>query len=181
MANREALRELQSRLAVRLQAAQSDGPSIAWLAVEAGAGRYLMPLAQSGEIFPWAPVQAVPYTQAWFWGVANLRGSLAGIVDLSAFLAEAWSGAPRPQPRSELAQSSCSLLALNTALDVNAALVVDRLAGLRSPEAFVSSTPPEPGAPAFLGGVYTDAQGDRWQEIKLQLLSQSAQFLSISA
>jgi twitching motility protein PilI len=165
MANRDALRELQSRLAARLQAAQAEGPSIAWLAVHAGAGRYLMPLAQSGEIFPWAPMQPVPYTRPWFWGVANLRGSLSGVIDLAAFLAEAY----------------CSLLALNAALDVNVALVVDRLAGLRSPDAFVSSSPPAEGAPGYFGSLHTDAQGEVWQEIHLLSLSQSAQFLSISA
>ena len=181
MANRDALRELQSRLAARLQAAQAEGPSIAWLAVHAGAGRYLMPLAQSGEIFPWAPMQPVPYTRPWFWGVANLRGSLSGVIDLAAFLAEAWSAAPVLRPRSELALADCSLLALNAALDVNVALVVDRLAGLRSPDAFVSSSPPSEGAPGYFGSLYTDAQGEVWQEIQLLSLSQSAQFLSISA
>jgi len=181
MANRDALRELQSRLAARLQAAQAEGPSIAWLAVHAGAGRYLMPLAQSGEIFPWSPVQPVPYTRPWFWGVANLRGNLSGVVDLAAFLAEVWPAAPALRPRSELAQADCSLLALNAALDVNVALVVDRLAGLRSPEAFVSSAPPAEDAPGFFGALHTDAQGETWQEIQLLSLSQSAQFLSISA
>ena len=181
MANREALRELQNRLAVRLQAARAEGPSISWLAVEAGAGRYLIPLAQSGEIFPWTPVHAVPYTQPWFWGVANLRGGLLGVVDLAAFLAEAEVLAPAVQARSELALTECSLLALNAGLEVNVALLVDRLVGLRSPESFVSSSAPAESAPAFMGGVYTDAQGEAWQELNLLQLSQTAQFLSISA
>ena len=39
MANREALRELQSRLAERLQAARTEARAVSWLAVEcAGAG-----------------------------------------------------------------------------------------------------------------------------------------------
>jgi twitching motility protein PilI len=58
MANREALRELQTRLATRLQAARSEGMSVAWLAVLAGGRNYLLPLGQSGEIFPTANVQA---------------------------------------------------------------------------------------------------------------------------
>jgi twitching motility protein PilI len=79
MANREALRDLQSRLAGRLQAARSEGVSVAaWLAVQAGGRDYLLPLNQAGEIFPWTGVQPVPYTQAWFLGIANLRGALMG-------------------------------------------------------------------------------------------------------
>ena len=69
MANREALRELQTRLATRLQAARNEGLSVSWLAVEAGGAHYLLSLAQSGEIFPWANIQPVPYTQPWFMGV----------------------------------------------------------------------------------------------------------------
>ena len=49
MANREALRELQSRLASRLQAARTEGVQAAWLAVEAAGRKYLFPLTQSGE------------------------------------------------------------------------------------------------------------------------------------
>ena len=75
MANREALKELQTRLAARLQAAKAEGVAVAsWLAVESGAQHFLLPLAQSGEIFSWTGVQPVPYTQPWFLGVANFSG-----------------------------------------------------------------------------------------------------------
>ena len=50
MANREALKELQTRLAARLQAAKAENITVAsWLAVESGARRFLLPLAQAGE------------------------------------------------------------------------------------------------------------------------------------
>lgn len=175
MANREALRELQTRLAARLQAARGEGVSVSsWLAVESAGQKFLLPLGQSGEIFPWTGVLPVPYTQAWFLGVANLRGNLIGVVDLAALL-----GAT--EPRSELALAESSLLALNPALEVNAALLVDRLAGLRGTDAFVASEPPAADAPPFFGTSYRDAQGIHWQELNLQLLSQHPAFLSISA
>ncbi len=47
MAKREALRELQSRLAERLQAAQSEPRGTAWLAVECAGQRLLFPLQQA--------------------------------------------------------------------------------------------------------------------------------------
>ncbi|MBX9937090.1 MAG: chemotaxis protein CheW [Burkholderiaceae bacterium] len=175
MANREALRDLQTRLATRLQAAKNEELSVSsWLAVESGGQPYLLPLGHAGEIFPWSALQMVPYTQKWFLGVANLRGNLFGVVDLAAFL----GGTPL---RTEQTLSETSLLVFNAALEVNAALLVDRLAGLRSLDAFVSSTPPPDDAPAFLGHLYTDAQGTRWQELNLQQLSQHPPFLSISA
>jgi twitching motility protein PilI len=175
MANREALRELQSRLASRLQAARNEGQSVSWLAVESGGQRYLFPLSQSGEIFPLGTVQSVPYTRPWFVGVANLRGGLFGVVDLAAFV----SGDAAQQPRA--ATADASLLALNTALEVNAALMVQRLSGLRGVDAFTASIEAPQGSPTYFGHVYVDANGVHWQEINLQLLAQSPEFLSISA
>lgn len=176
MANREALRELQSRLASRLQAARTEGVAASWLAVEAAGAKYLFPLSQSGEIFPWATAQPVPYTQPWFLGVANLRGGLYGVVDLASFVA-----GTSPAQRTDMARSESRLIALNALLEINCALLIDRLAGLRNLEAFKSSSEPPAGSPDYFGSGYTDANGAYWQEINLQTLSQQPQFLSISA
>lgn len=175
MANREALRDLQVRLASRLQAAKSEGLSVSsWLAIEAAGKFYLLPLAHAGEIFPRPVIQPVPYTQNWFLGVANLRGGLVGVIDLAGLLGET-------QQRTEQAITETSLLSLNTALEVNAALLVDRLMGLRGMDAFVSSEPPAQDAPVFFGTTYLDSSGTRWQELNLQALSQHPAFLSIRA
>lgn len=176
MANRAAIRDLQTRLATRLQAARTEGVSTAWLAVNAGLGNYLFPLVQSGEIFPLANLQPVPYCQSWFAGVVNLRGGLFGVVELAGFIAQGTSPL-----RSEQALAEASVITLHPALDVNCALMVDSLAGLRNPDAFADSAPPEAQAPAFFGNRYTDPRGVQWQEINLQLLALHPQFLSISA
>jgi twitching motility protein PilI len=175
MANREALRDLQARLASRMQAAKAEGLSISWLAVRAGGMDYLLPLAQSGEIFPLPAVQSVPYSQSWFLGVVNLRGGLYGVVDLAAFIA---GQAPA---RSEQYWGEASVVTLNAALDINCALLIDSLSGLRHVGAFSGSEPPPDGAPPYFGNRYIDADGSRWQEINLQQLSQMSEFLSISA
>jgi twitching motility protein PilI len=176
MANRQALRELQTRLADRLQIARTQGVAPSWLAVEAGAKKYLFPLGQAGEIFPWVSTQSVPYTQCWFTGVANLRGGLFGVVDLASFV----SGQPAA-PNTELARSECRLVALNSALQVNCALLIDRLAGLRNQAAFVDFAEKAPDAPVFFGNQYVDPNGASWQEINLQVLAQQAHFLTIGA
>lgn len=176
MANREALRELQTRLANRLQAARSEGVQTSWLAVESAGSRYLFPLAQSGEIFPFASTQAVPYTQPWFLGVANLRGGLYGVVDLAGFVGNRPAAA-----RTEASRAESRLVALGATLEVNCALLVDKLAGLRNVEAFTASSEPPAGSPEYFGSGFTDVGGAYWQEINLQALSQQPQFLSISA
>lgn len=176
MAKREALRELQARLASRLQAARTEGVQSSWLAVESGGGKFLFPLSQSGEIFPFASTLNVPYTQSWFLGVANLRGGLYGVVDLASYV-----GGHAPVQRSDAGRAESRLVAFNAALEVNCALLIDRLAGLRNMDAFSTSSPPPEGAPEYFGTGYTDNNGAYWQEINLQSLSQQPQFLSIGA
>ncbi len=179
MANREAIRELQTRLASRLRTARDEGLSVSWLAVTAGGRNYLFPLAQSGEIFPIGGVQSVPFAVPWFLGVVNLRGGLFGVVDVAGLMSDV-TGSPPPSPRAPVSGSR-PVVTLNTALDVNCALLVDTLAGLRNPQVFGGSLPPEPDAPAFFGNRFADAQGQPWQEINLQILSQHPRFLSITA
>ena len=135
-----------------------------------------MPLTQAGEIFPYAATQVVPYTHDWFLGVANLRGGLYGVVDLSSYVTGS-----APAQRSDAARAESRLVALNALFEINCALLIDRLAGLRNTEAFVSSAAAPAGSPEYFGSGYTDATGAFWQEINLQALSQQPQFLSISA
>ena len=176
MANRQAIRELQTRLADRLQIARTQGVAPSWLAVEAGGQKYLFPMSQAGEIFPWVATQSVPYTQSWFLGVANLRGGLFGVVDLASYV----TGQPAAV-KTEFARKESRLIALNSALDVNCALLIDRLSGLRNQETFSDFSEKSPDAPTFFGNQYIDSAGQTWQEINLQLLAQHAHFLTIGA
>jgi twitching motility protein PilI len=176
MAKRTAIRELQTRLAARLQSAQEQGAAVSWLAVRAAGTGYLLPLVQSGEIFPLQGLQRVPYCRPWFQGVLNLRGGLYGVVDLAGFLADG----PAPA-RSEAALHEARVVTLHGALEVNCALLVDSLAGLRGQEAFASSEGPPSGAPEWFGNRYSDHAGVQWQEVNLQTLAQDGHFLSIGS
>lgn len=176
MAKKDALRELQTRLAGRLKAAQSEGVSASWLAVEAGGVKYLLPLEQSGEIFPMTASLPVPYTQAWFLGVANLRGGLYGVVDLASYVQQS-----RPKPSVDTGRTESRLVALNAVLQINCALLIERLGGLKALSAFKQSCAAPAGSPDYFGHAYIDEGGATWQEINLQTLSLQPQFLSISA
>jgi twitching motility protein PilI len=175
MANREALRELQARLASRLQTARSEGVVASWLAVQARGKNYLFPLAQSGEIFPVANLQPVPYVLPWFRGVLNIRGGLYGVVDLARFIS------PDDGHGADGAGEDFTVVTLNNAMDVNCALQVDSLLGLRGTDAFASCNPAADDAPAYFGNYFLDADGNSWQEINLRTLAQTPQFLSIRA
>jgi twitching motility protein PilI len=175
MANREALRELQQRLAERMQAAKREQRGQSWLAVECRGQGLLLPLEQAGEIFPPAALMPVPHTRTWFAGVANLRGGLHGVVDLSVFL-----DIRRSLPES--AREQQRLVALNPSLGLNCALLVDRLAGLRSAEQLNKADDGDDTArPAFAPTRWLDAAGRSWQSLDLAALARDEQFLSIVA
>jgi twitching motility protein PilI len=173
VANREALRELQTRLAERMQAARREQRGQSWLAVECRGHGLLLPLEQAGEIFPPSAVMPVPHTQPWFIGVANLRGGLHGVVDLARFL-----GLAGP---SEPGREQARLVALGGGLGLNCALLVDRLAGLRSSEQLKAAPDDGTARPAFAGGCWLDDGQRSWQALDLARLARDEHFLSIVA
>lgn len=176
MADKQALLEFQAHLAERLRVARSGSAVASWLAVRAGPARLLLPLSHAAEIFPWSEVQRVPHVQPWFLGVTNLRSTLCGVVDLAAFL-----GGQSVAVRSPAALAQCRLVGFNALLEVNCALLVDELLGMRTTEAFVRSTPPTPSDPSYFGHTYVTADGEAWRELNLQVLAQQSGFLDVGA
>jgi twitching motility protein PilI len=176
MAYRQSLRDLQERLAQRLTAAKSEAATASWLAVEAKNQRYLFPLVQSGEIFSWTPVQAVPFTKPWYAGVVSLRGGLYGVIDLGRLVHRA----PTTTQPAERITTDARLVSLHAALGVNAVLWIDRLQGLRNASMFQSMGVAPTGAPAFFTRCLVDHQGQSWQELDLQILAAQPEFLAIA-
>jgi twitching motility protein PilI len=178
MANKEALRELQQRLADRLQMVRQQAPVRNWLAVEIAGHGFLLPLDQAGEIFPLSAIQPVPHSRPWFLGVANLRGQLHGVIDLAAFL-----GLPQRQARNVAevaARDAGRLIAFNAGLQLNAALLIDRLMGLRNASTLTPANAPLATAkPHFVGAQMNDAQGRTWYELDLAGLVADEAFMKI--
>ncbi|WP_137919988.1 chemotaxis protein CheW [Hydrogenophaga sp. 2FB] len=179
MAKRQSLKELQERLAQRLTAAKTEAVTATWLAVEANGRRYLLPLVQSGEIFPWSPVQRVPYTKPWYAGVAGLRGGLHGVIDLACLVEStaAWAATSSV----DRITSESRLISLHAALSVNAVIWIDRLLGLRNLSMFASAGANPVDAPSYFTRTLVDLQGQVWQELDLQSLVAEPEFLAIAA
>ena len=173
MANKQALRELQSRLAERLQAARTQVQGVSWLAVECGGHGFLLPLKEAGEIFALSPILPVPHSHRWFLGVANLRGHLHGVVDLAEFLGvKASASAPASREQSRL-------VGFNASLGINCVLMVDRLSGLRSEDQLTREADAGAVRPAFAGARQHDASGRLWHELNLSALAGDETFLKI--
>jgi twitching motility protein PilI len=176
MANKEALRELQSRLAQRLQAVRSEARVASWLALECGGQGLLVSLPTAGEIFPFGNLLPVPHTRPWFVGIANLRGGLHGVVDLAAFL-----GLRPTMSAPDAVRDNARLVALNANLGSHSALLIEKLAGLRNAGQLTVEPVDAAPRPAFAGPRWRDGDGRVWQEIDLPALAQNEQFLGIGA
>ena len=176
MADKQALRELQTRLARRMQQVRSETPGQSWLAVDCAGQGLLMSLRQAGEIFDLSAMLPVPHTQPWLAGVVNLRGGVFTAIDLALFLGLRQAH-DAPAPREHV-----RLVAFNAALGINAALMVDRLAGLRHAADLrrEAAEADNAGTPDFALARWSDAAGRSWQEIDLTALARLPQFLAIT-
>ena len=172
MANKQALRDLQTRLAERMQQVRTEQAGQSWLAVDCAGQGLLLALRQAGEISSPGAVVPVPHTQPWLAGVVNLRGGVCTVIDLAAFLGLRTAAVP-PQAR---------LVAFNSALGVTGALLVDRLEGLRHAADLRREDDCADNAarPAFAPARWRDAAGRVWQEIDLAELAGLPQFLAVT-
>ena len=183
MANKQSLRDLQTRLAERMQQVRTEQAGVSWLAVDCAGQGLLFALRQAGEIFKLGTVLPVPHTQPWLAGVVNLRGGVCTVVDLAAFLGLRDAAHP-------VMATQCRLVGFNQALQVNGALLVDRLEGLRhavdlevEPESPDNATAEGAGPaarPAFALARWRDGAGRVWQEIDLAELARMPQFLAVT-
>ena len=137
--------------------------------MQSGAEYWLVSLADSGEVVPLPPLTDVPLTKPWFVGMANIRGSLYSVTDFSAF-----------QGKESTAQNAASrLLWVGTRYGNNAALLVNRMLGLRNRDDLTSSVP-DVGAPEWAAQAFTDKEGRRWKLLEVRALLADETFMDIS-
>ena len=79
------LRDFQQRQAEKEPHADTGISARSRLGFESGGERWLVDLADAGEVLPVPALAEVPLTRHWFRGIANIRGSLYSVTDLAAF------------------------------------------------------------------------------------------------
>ena len=164
MARRSSLREFQENLARRLaQASTADRRGL--LGFQAGSESWLIDLTETGEIMPPPHLAVVPLTHAWYRGLANVRGTLYGVVDLAQFHGEG------PTPSGGRAR----LLLVGAKLGIHCALLVSHSLGLRSVDDFEADADEE--TRPWVAKRLRDAQGHLWLQIDVAKLLASPQFL----
>ena len=165
------LRSFQQELATRLAAKTAAQVESSRLGLASGSERWLIRLADAGEVIGVPPIVPVPLTKPWFLGLANIRGNLFSVIDFPAFL-----GHP-PVVLDNLAR----LILVNAKNgEQNAGIVVQRVLGLRN----LSQLRPahdDTEPPAWHVQRWLDTDGTTWQEIDLGKLSRDPTFLQVGA
>ena len=163
------LRTFQQELASRLATKTAAQVESSRLGLFARGQRWLMRLADAGEVITMPQIVAVPMTRPWFLGVANIRGNLYGVVDFAAFM----GGEPAPVAASR------RLVVLGPRVgELNAGLVVQRVLGLRNlSELAPASTAPD--AAPWYAQRWMDGEGNAWQELDLVKLAHAPEFLQV--
>lgn len=179
MARRISLREFQQSLSERLLSARRGEGGRTLLGVESGTedlpggSRWLIDLADSGEVVPLPQLTAAPLTKSWFAGIANIRGVLYSVVDFSAWR----GGAATP------CNAQSRLLLVGARHGINSALLVRRSLGLRPQlEMHADGTAvPDAGETApWLGGRFRDKQGTTWTQLRIPALLADPAYLDIA-
>jgi twitching motility protein PilI len=159
-ARRTRLRQYQEELLERMQAARAgSGQRTHQLGVEIGGERYLLDLLEAGEIVPVPPLTSVPLTQAWYLGLANIRGSLIGVVDLARFFGAQEAAAMGAATR---------LVTFAPSLGMPCGFLATRVHGLRQAADMTPSA-----------GRLVDADGTAWTPLALAALAQDERFLQV--
>lgn len=169
-ARRTRLRQYQEQLLERMQAARtSKGIAAHQLGVEIGGVRYLLELLDAGEIVPVPALAAVPLTQPWYLGLANVRGNLVGVVDLARFLGQDEAAPGAGSASAPTSPGAPRLVTFGPALGFPCALLVGRVYGLRH----AADMRPE-------GGRLVDADGQEWTPLALSALARDERFLQVA-
>ncbi|HTN66734.1 MAG TPA: chemotaxis protein CheW [Burkholderiaceae bacterium] len=169
-ARRTRLREFQSQLLERMQAARSGSDtSVSQLGVMIGQTHCLLDLQQVGEIVSVGAVTKVPLTQDWYLGLANIRGSLTSVIDLARFQGFGLSAIDK-QSR---------VVAFAAGLSFNSALLVSRVMGLHNLSDMQLRTDSAADAAPWSARQYTDRESRIWTQLDLSLIVQDPRFLHV--
>ncbi len=171
---RTRLREFQAQLMARMQAAQSGAQvRVNQLGVMIGQSRYLIDLREAGEIVSAGNMTKVPLTKDWYLGLANIRGNLTSVVDLSRFEGK----------EATVHEVSCRVVAFASGLAFNSGLLVSQVLGLRNSKDMEEQLPGSDHAMSvekpWIVSHYRDLDGNLWSELNLALLVQDQEFLHV--
>lgn len=169
MARKFNLRQFQTDLSRRMQAAALAPAQASRLGFQAAGANWLVSLEEIDEVMPLPEIVATPGTTRWFRGMTNIRGNLYAVTDFSDYL----EGTPTQE------SNDSRLLLVHRKHGVNAALIIQRSLGLRQIGQFQPLN--EQAKWPYCANHYQEDDGRSWVEIDLTRLLADPAFLSVEA
>lgn len=171
MLTRTSIRDYQLNLFEQIKNADMVISTDTMLGLAIGESRYLIHTNEVNEVLQVPKLAPVPLTQSWFLGMANIRGALYGITDMSQY----WGEEPIP------IGLKARILLVVPHYKINSGLLVSSILGIRNLTDFELITDPDTTT-VRLGiiGRYKDKQGRLWHVLNLQALVANEQFLEIA-
>jgi twitching motility protein PilI len=163
MSKRLNLREFQQELIDRLQVADASEARVSTLGVQIAGRNWLVDMNDITEVLPLPALTVVPFTKPWYRGLVNVRGNLYSVIDMAAY---GHLGAATGDIHNRIL-----LVAAKHA--VNAALLVDRVLGLRDPRTWRHSE----GIAKEIE--YFDENGVSWSKLDVHSLVEQAEFMQV--
>lgn len=169
MAKKFNLREFQTTLSQKLQAAANRDNTGSRLGFRVGNVNWLVSLSDTEEVIPVPPIVKVPGSRRWFRGVANIRGNLFAVSDFADFMGEGVT----PD------HADCRLLIPHHDFGVNAALLVRSTLGLKNINHY--QTQEVRAAHPWIVRHYADEAGADWRDMDFAQLLGDTEFLKVEA
>lgn len=169
MAKKFNLREFQTSLSLKLQAAASRDNTGSRLGFRVGEANWLVSLSDTEEVIPVPPIIKVPGARRWFRGVANVRGNLFAVSDFADFMGQGVTPV----------HADCRLLIPHHDFGVNAALLVRGTLGLRNISRFQMRS--ERATRPWVSHEFSDEAGALWCDMEFGQLLGHAEFLKVEA
>lgn len=169
MAKKFNLREFQTTLSQKLQAAASRDNTGSRLGFRVGDVNWLVSLADTEEVIPVPTIVQMPGARRWFRGVVNIRGNLFAVSDFADFMGQ---GVTKDHV-------DCRLLIPHHDFGVNAALLVRGTLGLKNINHFEERT--AHAAHPWIARQYADDLGADWCDMDFGQLLGNAEFLKVEA
>lgn len=168
MAKKFNLREFQTTLSQKLQAAASRDNTGSRLGFRVGDVNWLVSLSDTEEVLPLPSIVKVPGACRWFRGVANIRGNLFAVSDFSDFMGQGVT----PD------HIDCRLLIPHHDFGVNAALLVRSTLGLKNVNHYQLNSDRMASYP-WIARQYSDEAGADWCDMDFGQLLGNAEFLKV--
>ncbi len=169
MAKKFNLREFQTTLSQKLQAAASRDNTGSRLGFRVGNANWLVSLSDTEEVVPVPPIVKMPGARRWFRGVANIRGNLFAVSDFSDFMGQGVT----PD------HADCRLLIPHHDFGMNAALLVRSTLGLKNIHRY--EVREEAASHPWIVRQYADEEGVAWRDMDFAQLLGNPEFLMVEA